>query len=121
MLDKQRRPGQVVARVQKDVEGHGDHSHDEHDSRLVERLLYPRQLGTALLWSLQVVHKIRQIAKPRSSSAVVAARTSENLSSTKFVNKGKKVIAEVPPSQLGIIRPNIFPSKANSSSLSARV
>ena len=39
VLDKGRRPGQVVAKVQQDVEGHGEHPHDEHDDRLVERLL----------------------------------------------------------------------------------
>jgi hypothetical protein len=39
LLDERRRPGQVVAEVKQGVEGHGDHPRDEHDDRLVERLL----------------------------------------------------------------------------------
>ncbi len=39
LLDERRRPGQVVAEVKQGVEGHGDHPRDEHDNRLVERLL----------------------------------------------------------------------------------
>jgi hypothetical protein len=39
--DKRRHPGQEVAEVQQNVESQGDHPHDEHHDRLVERLLYP--------------------------------------------------------------------------------
>jgi hypothetical protein len=37
--DKRRHPGQEVAEVQQNVEGQGDHPHDEHHDRLVKRLL----------------------------------------------------------------------------------
>ena len=37
--DKRRHPGQKVPEVQQNVYGHGDHPHDEHHDRLVERPL----------------------------------------------------------------------------------
>jgi hypothetical protein len=37
--DKRRHPGQEVAEVQKDVDGHGDHPHDQYDGRVVELVL----------------------------------------------------------------------------------
>jgi hypothetical protein len=39
VADKRRHPGQEVAEVQQDVEGHGDHPHHQHHDRLVERPL----------------------------------------------------------------------------------
>jgi hypothetical protein len=43
--DEWRHPGQEVPEVQQNVEGNGDHPNDDYHDRLVERLLYPTQLG----------------------------------------------------------------------------
>src|SRR5215203_1557879 len=87
LRDKRRHPGQEVAEVQQDVEGHGDNPTNQTVVGLLNfcsnLLTY---LGTALLWSCRRTKNNANSEAPLGSAlgsaVVVAARTSQNSPST---------------------------------------